>query len=171
MHVRYISDNDYDKIAELYVHNHRTTYRNILSEDYFKSLTVEGARERWTKYSDDANSKIWVAYDNDDFLGFCACKKDNKLEDTWYIDSLHVSEKARGRGIGTKLIETAGRYACKSGYKSMSICVVKGNDKAKNLYLRLGALPFNEFEDDFLSERTNSEKLLWNKTDVFLSDD
>ncbi len=171
MTIRFAVEKDLDSIAKLYVHNHKTTYRNLLSEDYFNSLTVEGARERWTKYSDDVKSKIWVAYDNDDFLGFCACKEDDKLKDTWYLDSLHVSEKARGRGIGTRLIETAGRYACENGYKSMSICVVKGNDKAKNLYLKLGAEFCNEFEDVFSTERTNSEKLLWSNLDLFLSDD
>lgn len=170
MYIRNVSDGDYNKIAELYVYNHRTTYRNILSEEYFDSLTVESAKERWIRYSDGVKSRIWVVYDSDAFLGFCACKEDDKLKDAWYLDSLHVSEKSRGKGIGTMLIKNAGRYAVKNGYKSMSICVVKGNDKARNLYLRLGAEPYNEFEDVFSNVRTNSEKLLWRDLSVFLSD-
>lgn len=161
MIIRFALEKDLDSIARLYVHNHKTTYRDLLSEEYLNSLTVESAKSRWQKYLDE-NNKIWVAYESDIFLGFTAGKEDEEIKDTWYLDSLHVSENARGRGIGTELIRTMGRYAYENGYKSMSICVVKGNESAKSLYLRLGAVPYKSFEDSFGSVRTNSEKLIWN---------
>lgn len=161
MIIRFAVEKDLDSIAKLYVHNHKTTYRDLLSEEYLNSLTVDGAKSRWKKYLED-NNKIWVAYESDIFLGFTAGKEDEEIENTWYLDSLHVSENARGRGIGTELIRTMGRYARENGYKSMSICVVKGNEIAKSLYIRLGAKPFKIFEDSFGSARTNSEKLIWN---------
>ena len=161
MIIRFAVENDLESIAKLYVHNHKTTYRDLLSEKYLNSLTVDGAKSRWRKYLDD-NNKIWVAYESDVFLGFTAGKEDEEIKDTWYLDSLHVSENARGRGIGTELIRTMGIYAVENGYKAMSICVVKGNESAKNLYLRLGAEPYNSFDDSFGNSRTNSEKLIWN---------
>ncbi len=164
MIIRFAVEKDLDSIAKLYVHNHKTTYRDLLSEEYLNSLTVEGAKSRWQKYLAE-NNKIWVAYESDIFLGFTAGKEDEEIKDTWYLDSLHVSENARGRGIGTELIRTMGRYASDNGYKSMSICVVKGNESAKSLYLRLGAQPYKDFEDNFGSTRTNSEKLIWNELD------
>lgn len=166
MIIRFAEESDLKHIAELYVHNHKTTYRGLLSEEYFSSLTVESAENRWKKYLADGN-KIWVAYESDIFLGFTAGKEDDELENTWYLDSLHVSENARGRGIGTELIRTMGKFAAQNGYRSMSICVVKGNDSAKSLYLRLGAEPLKEFEDSFANTRTNSEKLIWNEIKIF----
>lgn len=166
MNIRFANENDLENISLLYVHNHKTTYRGLVSEDYLSSLTVETAKNRWKKYLEDDN-KIWVAYEADLFLGFTAGKEDEELENTWYLDSLHVSENARGRGIGTELIRTMGKYAYDNGYKSMSICVVKGNDSAKSLYLRLGAELVKEFEDNFAGTRANSEKLLWKNTGIF----
>jgi ribosomal protein S18 acetylase RimI-like enzyme len=160
MIIRFAVENDLNSIAELYVHNHKITYRNLLSEEYLNSLTVEGAKSRWQTYLAE-NNKIWVACESDIFLGFAAGKKDEEIEDAWYLDSLHVSEFARGRGIGTEFIRNMGRYASENGYKKMSICVVKGNENAKNLYLRLGAKPYKEFKDSFEKTSSNSEKLLW----------
>lgn len=164
MIIRFAIKEDLDSIAKLYVHNHKTTYRGLLSEEYLSSLTVDGAKKRWETYLSE-NNRIWVAYESDIFLGFAAGKEDNELKDTWYLDSLHVSENARGRGIGTQLILVMGRYAADNGFKSMSICVVKGNDTAKSLYLRLGAKPYKEFEDSFGKTHSNSEKLIWDETD------
>lgn len=160
MIIRFAVDTDLDDIAKLYVYNHKTTYRDLLSEEYLNSLTFEGARNRWSGYLAE-NNKIWVAFESDIFLGFAAGKEDEEIENTWYLDSLHVSENARGRGVGTKLIRNMAEYASDSGYKSMSICVVKGNETAKNLYLRLGAEPYKSFEDSFANTRANSEKLIW----------
>ncbi len=164
MIIRFASEEDLDNIAKLYVHNHKTTYRGLLSEEYLSTLTAEGARHRWETYLAE-NNKIWIACESDIFLGFTAGKKDDDLSDTWYLDSLHVSENARGRGIGTQLIMTSGRYAYDNGYKAMSVCVVKGNDAARSLYIRLGAKPFKEFEDSFGKTKSNSEKLIWKEAD------
>lgn len=166
MTVRFTVKEDLDKIAKLYVHNHKTTYRGLVSEEYLNSLTVEDAKGRWEKYLSEEKNKMWVAYESDIFLGFTAGKEDDELKDTWYLDSLHVSENARGRGVGTELIKTMGRYAADNGYKTMSICVVKGNETAKSLYLRLGAEMYKSFEDSFENTRTNSEKLIWNDLEL-----
>lgn len=165
MIIRLAAETDLDSIAKLYVHNHKTTYRDLLSEEYLNSLTVEGARNRWQGYLAE-NNKIWVAYESDIFLGFAAGKEDEEIENTWYLDSLHVSENARGRGIGTQLIRTMAQFASDGGYKSMTICVVKGNETAESLYLRLGAEPYKSFEDSFANTSANSEKLIWEDISV-----
>ncbi len=160
------AEENLDDIAKLYVHNHKTTYKGLLSDEYLNSLTVDGARSRWQKYLSEKRNKIWAAVDGD-FLGFAAGTEDEELENTWYLDSLHVDEKARGRGIGTALVNAVGRYAADNGYQSLSICVVKGNENAKALYLKLGAEPYKSFTDDFGSTTSNSEKLIWKSTDLF----
>ena len=43
----------------------------------------------------------------------------------------------------------------------MSICIVRGNERAGKLYRRLGAVHYRYFEDAFGAERFASEKLLW----------
>lgn len=156
-----------DDIAKLYVHNHKTTYKGLLSDEYLNSLTVEGAKARWSDYLNNDKNKIWVVFDNDIFIAFAAGTEDPEIENTWYLDSLHVSENARGRGVGTALVESMGRYAAESGYEAMSICVVKGNVNAENLYTKLGAEPYKQFKDDFENTTSNSDKLLWKNLIIF----
>ena len=43
----------------------------------------------------------------------------------------------------------------------MSVCIVRGNERAGDLYRRLGAVHFLYFEDSFGDERFASEKLVW----------
>ena len=167
MDIRTATSYDLDRIAEIYVKNHTETYRGLLSDDYLDSLTLDYAKEKWNAYLCGKDKKMWVAYSGDEFLGFAAGTEDKNIADTWYLDSLHITEKARGRGIGTDLIKTMMRCAAENGYTMMSVCIVKGNDNAGSLYKKLGAKHLLDFEDDFCGTISSSEKLIWNN----ISDD
>ena len=98
---------------------------------------------------------------------FRSCKEDKELKNCLYLDSLHVSETSRGKGVGTKLINTVGSYAYIKGYEHMSICIVKGNDNAKRIYEKMGAKHYKDFIDYFGDTESNSEKLIWNNLNYF----
>ena len=106
MTIKFAAKDDLDSVSKLYVHNHKTTYKGLLSDKYLNSLTVEGAKSRWKSYLSEEGNRIWIALNNGELLGFAAGKEDEEFEKTWYLDSLHVSETARGKGIGTLLIKT-----------------------------------------------------------------
>ena len=166
MEIRPAKKEDIEKIGELYVTNHRHTYKGLLSDAYIAQLTVAYGVRKWEAYLMAEQHKIWVAYEEDRFWGFVAGMKDAELENIWYLDSLHVSADARGKGVGTALIRTIGRYAQEQGYAGMSICIVKGNDDAGDLYKKLGAKHLKDFEDDFCGTVSQSEKLLWDDLDA-----
>ena len=168
MEIRLAAKEDLQKIGELYITNHCNTYRGLLSDAYIDQLTLEYGVQKWETYLMAEQHKIWVAYENDVFLGFVAGMKDWELENVWYLDSLHVSVYARGKGVGTALIKMIGRYAQGQGYAGMSICIVKGNDDAGNLYKKFGAKHLKDFEDDFCGTISQSEKLLWDNLSVLL---
>ena len=161
MKIRVAASSDLDYIAEVYVKNHTETYRGLLSDDYFRALTLDYAKEKWSTYLYSMGKKIWVVYSEEEFLGFAAGMEDESLADTWYLDALHITEKARGKGIGTVLIKTVMKYAAENRYSRMSVCIVRGNDTAGNLYKKLGAEHLLYFEDDFCGTVSHSEKLLW----------
>ena len=167
MEIRIATNADLPQIAQLYRDNHRKTYRGLLSEAYFEKLTHEYCLKKWQQYLAQAERKVWVAYENAQFLGFTAAMADEALENTWYLDSLQVGENTRGKGVGTALIRTVGAYALAHGYKQMSICIVRGNDRAGRLYQKLGAEHFAYFQDDFCGTISDSEKLLWKDLSVF----
>lgn len=163
MKIRLANEGDVSSIALTYVHNHRTTYKNLLPAEYFETLTEEYAVKKWSDYIADESNRVWIAEDEKGFLGFAASMPDEELDGVWYLDSLHVCEKARGKGVGTALIKTVGKCAFGCGYEKMSICIVKGNDSAGSLYRKLGARHYKDFSGKMLL----SEKLLWDNLKIF----
>lgn len=55
-----------------------------------------------------------------------------------YIDTVSVSPKFQGYGIGTKLLWKAEELALQKGYERISLNVAKNNRYAKKLYNRIG---------------------------------
>ena len=90
MTIRFASETDLDLIAGLYVHNHKTTYHGLLSDEYLSRLTMEYAKEKWKEYLRHPDRRIWTAYEEAHFLGFAAGMPDTEMEQTWYLDSLQV---------------------------------------------------------------------------------
>ena len=56
----------------------------------------------------------------------------------WYLDSIAVDERFRGKGIGSKLLTAVDRLATHEGEKVIGLNVDKANPNAKRLYLRDG---------------------------------
>ena len=139
MVIRQANKFDIELIAKLCIENWKKVYIGLLPNEFLNNLDVSDGINKWQEYLGKEKTMIFVAYDDWQFLGFSACKEDDEIENCLYLDSLHVSENSRGKGIGTKLINTVGGYAFSQGYNFMSICIIKGNSTAKNLYEKLGA--------------------------------
>ena len=163
MIIRFANPEDLEKIADLYVYNHKTTYKGLLSDQYLDRLTTSFALDKWYKQLHSEKTEIWAAYEGESFLGFASGMPDPELELTWYLDSLHVEKNSRGKGVGTALIHAVAQHAAELGFRKMSVCIVCGNDVAGNLYQKLGARHYSFFEDDFCGTASSSEKLIWNE--------
>jgi ribosomal protein S18 acetylase RimI-like enzyme len=55
-----------------------------------------------------------------------------------YLDTIAVSEQARGHGIGSKLLNTVINFARDEGFSSIKLSVIDTNTRAKSLYERVG---------------------------------
>jgi ribosomal protein S18 acetylase RimI-like enzyme len=58
--------------------------------------------------------------------------------DQLLMDGISVSPAARGRGIGTKLLEHLKQFAAQEGYRTIRLDVIDTNSAARRLYERLG---------------------------------
>jgi ribosomal protein S18 acetylase RimI-like enzyme len=59
-----------------------------------------------------------------------------------YLYSLHVIPPLQGRGIGTRLIQTAEHLLRERGFQWATIAVAQDNPRARRLYERLGYVIF-----------------------------
>jgi ribosomal protein S18 acetylase RimI-like enzyme len=58
--------------------------------------------------------------------------------DEFYIDSIAVAPIARGKGIGTQLLQYAIAHAKQNGFKQVGLLVDLKNPNAQKLYERIG---------------------------------
>ena len=85
------------------------------------------------------NQEDWICvaeYEND-VVAFLSIEV-HRDEDYIYLDDFSVAERFRNKGIGTKLIHAAEKYAEKIGVTKIVFHVEKANEDAYRLYLRLG---------------------------------
>lgn len=79
--------------------------------------------------------KAFVAEERGEILGFIVAYKNGSRA---YVDYLAVDPKARGRGIGTSLLETVERELAEEGVESISLSVKGDNNKALQFYVNRG---------------------------------
>lgn len=170
MMIRPIIDNDIETIAKIYTDNWKATYQGLLSDSFLESMTYEHSKEKWLSYIHTDQQGSFVAVDeNDMIIGFAAYKPYDDLKECLLLDSLHILQSVQGGGVGKKMIFTIGEYAYHKGYKKMSICIVKGNDRAEGIYTHLGAKHFKDFIDDFEGTPSHSSVLLWDDLNRFIN--
>ncbi|MBK5251827.1 MAG: GNAT family N-acetyltransferase [Peptostreptococcaceae bacterium] len=170
MLIRPIKDSDVPAIADIYNENWKITYRNLLPDSFLNGMTHEHSRDKWLKYLHTISHGGFVALDEkNQVIGFSAYKPYTDLENCILLDSLHIKKSAQGKGIGKALVLKIGEYACKSEYKKMAICIVKGNDRAERIYTHLGARFYKDFIDSFEGTPSNSTLLVWDDLSIFKS--
>lgn len=59
-------------------------------------------------------------------------------DDEYYIDTVCVTPNARGKGIGTRLLQFAEQQGRTLGYQKLSLNVEKDKEKARKLYVTQG---------------------------------
>ena len=80
---------------------------------------------------------ICVAEYKNDVVAYLSIEV-HRDENFIYLDDLSVAEGFRNKGIGTKLIHAAEKYAEEIGITKIVFHVEKANEDAYRLYLRLG---------------------------------
>ncbi len=157
MEIRLLVEKEIDEMTELYVKSWRATYKGIIPDKILDTITVEKFNKIWKEYITKENNGIFGAFENDVFLGFGAFTPDEEMEDTLYLDSLHIKDGYKGKGVGTKIINHLKEYAREKEYKGVSVSIMSGNDRARNLYTKLGAVHL----DYYINYEIECEKLYW----------
>jgi ribosomal protein S18 acetylase RimI-like enzyme len=89
-------------------------------------------------------SELFVAREGNERLGFILLLPYG-LAGSPYISSVAVAPSARGRGLGTRLVEFAEKHY--AGRQHIFLCVSSFNQRAAALYRRLGYERVAEFPD------------------------
>ena len=159
--IRLATKDDIEKIAKLYIKSWKKTYKGLLNQKYLDGLSIDVVSKRWGDYILEARHGIFIATSEEEVIGFSAFKPYHRIDDCIYIESLHVDEAYQGQGIGSAIIKSIYTVGSDEDYGQMAVCLVKGNNRAREMYTKLGAVHYRDKVDDFTGEITYSEILTW----------
>jgi ribosomal protein S18 acetylase RimI-like enzyme len=96
----------------------------------------------------DPRTFILIASDDGGDAGYVLGRVHDGADDTWptsdpqgEVESLCVVPRARGRGLGTALLDAAEDRLARLGATSVRIVVMEGNDAARAFYVARGMAP------------------------------
>ena len=121
---------DKPEIEELFLQMLRSIYHR---ED------VEGYEEGYLdKFFTDSGDWICVVKDADAVVAYLSMEVHREDVNYIYLDDLSVRGDYQSKGIGTRLIDTAEKYAKEIGFPAVVLHVEASNEGAYRLYRRLG---------------------------------
>ena len=123
-------------------------------DDSFEAL-VAGIVADYAKDHDPRREAAWIAEVDDEPAGCALCVR--REEDVAQLRLLLVDPKARGRGIGGRLIEECLRFAQRAGYKRITLWTNDILHEARRLYERAGfdlveSAPHHSFGHDLVEQ-------------------
>ena len=142
MEIRLLVEKEIGKVAELYIKSWGTTYKAIIPDKILERFS-----QTWKDYITKENSGIFGAFENDVFLGFGAFTPDEEIGNTLCLESLHVKDEYKGKGIENKIINHLKEHARRKGYKGVNVSIMSGNYKARDLYTKSGVVPLNDYDN------------------------
>ncbi len=102
--------------------------------------------EAWSDLSETMRSgAALIAEEDERAVGFIFCVLGDIGRKTAHVTDLYVTQDARGRGIGTALLEAIVEPAREAGLNHVSLEVLTRNSEARRLYDRLGFVPVDVF--------------------------
>lgn len=132
--------------------------RNLVGSDLpavFELMTDFAAHEKLSEYLTlDANAYVeamfgpnafvegLVALDGESIVGFALfypCFATFRSIPGMFLEDLYLSEKARGMGLGDKLIRAVARRAKERGFERIDLHVLEWNARAIEFYKKRGA--------------------------------
>lgn len=133
---------DAPKIATIHVSSWRTTYRDLLPDEFLSSLSEAGYTERWKRVIGEGTMRIYVAEEADQVVGFASGGRERAGEPGYKgeLYAIYVVDSAQRRGLGRELVRAVVGGLRELGLEDMIIWVLRDNKAARAFYERLGGV-------------------------------
>lgn len=138
---------DAEGIAKVHVDSWKTTYANIVSDEYLDNLSYESREQMWT----DAipYGGVFVAENNEGkIVGFSKGGKERSGKYKGYegeLYAIYILKEYQGQGIGTALIKPVIDEIKGMGLNTMLVFVLKDNT-SRHFYEALGGQNIDRVE-------------------------
>jgi ribosomal protein S18 acetylase RimI-like enzyme len=162
MEIQAATSEDCRAVAEVHVESWQHAYRGILPEQYLASLSVAEREAKWRRTVERQPSHLLVARAAGQVVGFVAfgaSRDEGAPNDRAEIWAIYVKAASWSTGAGRLLWLEALQRIVAEGYKSVSLWVIAGNERAVRFYERAGFVVELESRKSFELGDTTLEEL------------
>jgi ribosomal protein S18 acetylase RimI-like enzyme len=141
MIIRKASVTDAKGIAKVHVDSWRTTYKNIIPDEFLEKLSYDQRTELWIKNISKECNYVFVAENNEgEIVGFAdgGRRETNNVENSGDLTSIYVLETYQGLGIGKQLMKQLFLQFEELGFNRIFVEVLEKN-KSRFFYEANGA--------------------------------
>lgn len=132
MKIRAAELSDAEGIAKVHVDSWRTTYKDIIPENFLENLSYQSREELWI-YIIQKGSVIVAETDEGQIVGFSSCGKERSGNYKGYqgeLNAIYILKEFQGQGIGKALFNSVMKELRKLGMNTMLVFVLADNKSA-----------------------------------------
>lgn len=141
MHIERASADDCRAIAEVHVESWQHAYKGIMAEQYLASLSVRERERMWRSMQEQHPGHLLIARAASTVVGFVAfgvSRDDGAPKDQAEIWAIYVKPSHWSAGVGRLLWLASAEQIRTEGYRTVSLWVIVGNQRATKFYERAG---------------------------------
>lgn len=166
--IRKATYSDARGIAEVHISSWRSTYREIVPNEYLDTLDLKKGIENWQQIlmGEQNQGATFVATESDGIVGFASvgASREPGLEFQGEIYAIYLLDSFQKRGIGKELFITSMRQLNSFGYESQILWVLRDNPGI-NFYLHMGGQLITEKTDNIGGKDLRECAIGWNIAD------
>lgn len=143
---------DAPAIARVHVESWRATYRGLMPDEVFPTISYEGRERQWVAAitaAGEGRGCVVVAEEGEaGIVGFASggpCRGDWPYAGELF--AIYLLQTAQGRGLGKGLFRAIIERLAAQGHSSLLLWVLANNDPARGFYEALGGIPVGEKEE------------------------
>lgn len=128
-------------VAAVHVTSWQSAYRGFFPPEYLANLSVEAREATWRQVLADGHSELFVAVEGDAVIGFVSfgpCRDEAAPSDRGEVWAIYVAPNAWSTGVGQALWRAASERLRTLGFRSVSLWVIEGNERARRFYSAAG---------------------------------
>ncbi len=139
MRIREAVPADIPAIARVHVQSWRETYRGLMPQPVLDNLSVESRETQWTRAFEIATTKVVVADDRGEVVGFASVGKARDEGFDAELYTLYLLKDYQGRGLGFWLWDAARFFAEDQNARNLVLWVLETNP-SRGFYERMGGV-------------------------------
>lgn len=164
MKIREANSNDALGIAKVQVDSWKTTYKNIVPDEYLEQMTYESRKKQWADIISDSDQAVFVAENNSSaIIGFSSGGNERTGQYPRYqgeLYAIYILEEYQRKGIGKLLFDPIVASLKQNNILSMAVFVLEDN-KSRLFYEYLGARKIDNIGIEISGKKLNELVYGW----------